>query len=61
MNTVSVSATQVMGIAIGLLVVIAGVIVNLQKFGSDIPLPNLMLYIALGIIIILTMYILARD
>lgn len=61
MNTVSVSATQVMGVSIGLFVIVSGIIVNIQKFGNDLPLVNLALYIALGALVILTMYMVGRD
>ena len=48
MNTVRVNVTQLMGVALGLLVVVAGIIVNMKKFGTDVPMTNLALYAALG-------------
>lgn len=61
MNTVSVNATQVMGVIIGLLVIVAGIIVNLQKFGSDLPLATFAMYVILGILVIITMLVVAKD
>ncbi len=61
MNTVRVNVTQLMGVALGLLVVVAGIIVNIKKFGTDIPLINMALYAALGTLVLLGMFILARD
>ncbi len=61
MNTVSVNATQLMGIALGLLVVVAGIIVNVIKFGNDIPLTNMALYAGLGFLVLLSMFILGRE
>ena len=61
MNTVSVNATQLMGIALGLLVVVAGIIVNLMKFGNDISLTNMASYAALGFLELLSMFILGRE
>ena len=61
MHSVSVNATQVMGVAIGLLVMIAGVIVNVLKFGSNVSTGNLVMYFALGVLVIVTMLIVAKD
>jgi hypothetical protein len=61
MNTVRVNATQVMGTALGLLVVVAGIIVNMIKFGWDIPPANVALYAVLGAFVVLGMFILSRD
>jgi hypothetical protein len=61
MNTVSVNATQLMGLGLGLLVVVAGIIVNVMKFGTDIPLTNMVLYAALGFLVLLSMFILGRE
>ena len=61
MNTVRVNATQLAGAALGLLVVAAGIIVNVKKFGTDVPPTNLALYALLGIFVVLSMFILARD
>jgi uncharacterized membrane protein len=61
MNTVRINATQLAGVALGLLVVVAGIIVNVKKFGTDVPLTNLALYAALGFIVVLSMFILSRD
>jgi len=61
MNTVSVNATQVMGVVLGLLVVVAGIIVNVKKFGTDIPLTNMALYAVLGLFVVLSMFVLSRD
>ena len=61
MHAVSVNATQVMGVMIGLLVMVAGVIVNVHKFGSNITLGNCAMYVVLGAIVIVTMLIVAKD
>ena len=61
MNTVRVNVTQLAGIALGLLVVVAGIIVNMKKFGTDVPFTNIALYAALGFLVVLSMYILSRD
>ncbi len=61
MNTVRINMTQLMGVGLGLLVVVAGIIVNIEKFGSDIPPINLVLYATLGLIVVLGMFILARE
>ena len=61
MNTVRVNATQLVGVALGLLVVVAGIIVNVKKFGTDVPLTNMALYATLGILVVLSMFILSRD
>ena len=61
MHAVGVNATQVMGVIIGLLVMVAGVIVNVYKFGSNITLGNLAMYLALGALVIATMLIVAKD
>ncbi len=61
MNTVRVNVTQLMGVALGVLVVVAGIIVNVMKFGTDIPLTNMALYAALGFLVLLSMFILGRD
>jgi hypothetical protein len=61
MNTVRVNVTQLMGIALGLLVVVAGIIVNMKKFGTDVSLTNMALYAALGFLVVLGMFILGRD
>ena len=61
MNTVRVNVTQLMGIALGLLVVVAGIIVNMKKFGTDISLTNMASYAALGFLVVLGMFILARE
>jgi uncharacterized membrane protein len=60
-NTVRVNVTQLMGVSLGLLVVVAGIIVNMKKFGTDIPLTNLALYALLGFIVVLGMFIVSRD
>ena len=61
MHAVSVNATQVMGVMIGLLVMVAGVIVNIHQFGSNVSLGNCAMYVALGAIVIVTMLIVAKD
>ena len=61
MHAVSVNATQVMGVMIGLLVMVAGVIVNVHKFGSNVSLGNCAMYVVLGAIVIVTMLIVAKD
>lgn len=61
MNTVRVNVTQLMGVALGLLVVVAGIIVNMKKFGTDVPMTNLALYAALGFLVLLSMFILGRE
>jgi hypothetical protein len=50
-----------MGTALGLLVVVAGIIVNMIKFGWDIPPVNIALYAVLGALVVLGMFILSRD
>jgi uncharacterized membrane protein len=60
-NTVRVNVTQLLGVGLGLLVVVAGIIVNMKKFGTDIPLTNLALYALLGFIVVLGMFIVSRD
>ena len=61
MNTVRVNVTQLMGVALGLLVVVAGIIVNMKKFGTDVSLTNMASYAVLGLLVVLGMFILARD
>jgi hypothetical protein len=61
MNTVRVNVTQLMGVAPGLLVVAAGIIMNIKKFGTDVSLTNMALFAALGLFVMLGMFILARD
>ena len=61
MNTVRVNGTQLAGAGLGLLVVVAGIIVNMKKFGSDLPATNLAMYAGLGILVMLGMFILSRD
>lgn len=60
-NTARVNATQLFGVALGLLVVVAGIIVNVKSFGTDIPLTKMALYAVLGFIVVLGMFILSRD
>lgn len=61
MNTVNINITQVMGTVLGLLVIVAGVTVNMKKFGSDIPLTNMILFIALGVLLALSIFVMSRD
>jgi hypothetical protein len=61
MNTVRVNVTQLFGVALGLLVVVAGIIVNITKFGTDVSLTNMASYAVLGFLVVLGMFILARD
>lgn len=61
MNTVSVNTTQVMGVALGLFVIVAGIIVNVEKFGSDLSLINIAAFAIMGVLVILTMLVCARD
>jgi hypothetical protein len=61
MNTVSVSARQLMGAALGLLVTVAAVIVNVKLFGSDLSLIEMASFTALGGLTVLTMMVLVKD
>jgi hypothetical protein len=61
MHTVSVNKTQIIGVAIGLLVMVAGAIVNVYKFGSNVTVENLAMYVVLGALVIATMLIVAKD
>ncbi len=61
MNTVSVNAKQIMGAALGLLVTVAAIIVNLKLFGSDLSLMNVASFAALGGLVVLTMLIAVKD
>ncbi len=61
MNTVSVSARQLFGAAIGLLVTVAAIIVNVKLFGSDLSLLNVASFTALGGLVVLTMLIAVKD
>jgi len=61
MNTVSVSARQLMGAALGLLVTVAAIIVNVKLFGSDLSLIEMASFAALGVLVVLTMMIVVKD
>ena len=61
MNTVSVNTTQLFGIALGLLVTFAAIIVNVRLFGSDLSLINVASYITLGALVVLSMMIMVKD
>ena len=61
MNTVSVNTTQLFGIALGLLVTVAAIIVNVRLFGSDLSLINVASYITLGALVVLSMMIMVKD
>jgi hypothetical protein len=61
MNTVSVSARQLMGAALGLLVTVAAVIVNVKLFGSDLSLIEMASFAALGGLVVLTMMVVVKD
>jgi hypothetical protein len=61
MNTVSVSAKQLMGAVLGLLVTVAAVIVNVIQFGSDLSLINVASFAALGGLVVLTMMVVVKD
>ena len=61
MNTVSVNTTRLFGIALGLLVTFAAIIVNVRLFGSDLSLINVASYITLGALVVLSMMIMVKD
>ena len=61
MNTVSVSARQLMGAAIGVLVTVAAIIVNVKLFGSDLSLIEMASFAALGGLVVLTMMVIVKD
>ncbi len=61
MNTVSVNMTQLLGAALGLLVIVAAIIVNVKLFGSDLSLINVASYITLGTLVVLSMMIIIKD
>ena len=61
MDAVHINITQVMGTVLGLLVIVAGVIVNVRNFGANIPLPNMAVYLVLGILLSLGIFLLSRD
>jgi hypothetical protein len=61
MNTVSVSARQLMGAALGLLVTVAAIIVNMKLFGSDLSLIEMASFTALGGLVVLTMMVTVKD
>ena len=61
MNTVSVNMTQVFGVVIGLFVTVAGIIVNVKMFGSDLSLINVAFYLTLGTLVVLSMMVLVKD
>lgn len=61
MNTVSVSARQLMGAAIGVLVTVAAIIVNVKLFGSDLSLIEMASFAALGGLVVLTMMVVVKD
>jgi len=61
MNTVSVDTTQLFGVALGLLVTVAAIIVNVSLFGSDLSLINVASYITLGGLVVLSMMIVVKG
>ncbi|WP_048198604.1 hypothetical protein [Methanocella arvoryzae] len=61
MDAVRINVTQVLGAMVGLLVIVAGVFVNVRNFGADIPLPNIAIIIVLGIVLSLGIFLLSRD
>jgi len=61
MNTVSVNTTRLFGIALGLLVTVAAIIVNVRLFGSDLSLINVASYVTLGALVVLSMMIMVKD
>ena len=61
MNTVRVNTTQLFGIALGLLVTVAAIIVNVRLFGSDLSLINVASYITLGALVVISMMIMVKD
>jgi uncharacterized membrane protein len=61
MNTVSVSAKQLLGGMLGLLVTVAAVIVNVKLFGSDLSLIEMASFAALGGLVVLTMMVVVKD
>jgi hypothetical protein len=60
-NTVGVSARQLKGAALGLLVTVAAIIVNLKLFGSDLSLMEMAYFAALGGLVVLTMIVVMKD
>lgn len=61
MNTVSVDTTQLFGIALGLLVTVAAIIVNVRLFGSDLSLINVASFVTLGGLVVISMMIAVKD
>jgi hypothetical protein len=61
MNTVSVSAKQLLGGMLGLFVTVAAVIVNVKLFGSDLSLIEMASFAALGGLVVLTMMVVVKD
>lgn len=61
MNTVNVNMTRVMGVVLGLAVTVAGIIVNVKMFGSDLSLINVASFMTLGALVVLTMMVCVKD
>ncbi|MCD1296047.1 hypothetical protein CUJ83_13670 [Methanocella sp. CWC-04] len=61
MNTVSFNAKQILGIFVGIFVVIAGIVVNMQKFGNDISIGNIAVIFATGILVVISMIVVGQD
>jgi len=61
MNTINVDIAQIIGAAAGLLVIIAGIIVNISIFGANIPPTSILLFVIMGILVVLSMFILYKD
>ena len=61
MNTVSVNTTQVAGVALGLSVTVAGIIVNVKMFGSNLSLINIAAFAIMGALVVLAMLVCIRD
>lgn len=61
MNTVSVSARQLIGAVLGVLVTVAAIIVNVKLFGSDLSLIDIASFAALGGLVVLTMMVVVKE
>ncbi|HMK47091.1 MAG TPA: hypothetical protein VK436_10740 [Methanocella sp.] len=61
MNTINVDVAQIIGAAAGLLVIIAGIVVNISIFGANIPLTSILLFAIMGMLVVLSMFILYKD
>lgn len=61
MNTVSVSARQLIGAVLGVLVTVAAIMVNVKLFGSDLSLIDIASFAALGGLVVLTMMVVVKE